>query len=473
MGGRRASIARRASAALVLVAATSGLGASLPPAAAQDAPGDLALPPADPPPHPVLDSVPVVPTRATRAADAALDEVTDRRDAAAGAWLLAESARRNAQADTDLAGASLAQAQERVEEAEATLAEEERTLAELEADEDERKTELAAEQGELRTMAAAIYTTMPADRGVLLGTWEQINTGEQRAALRRRVVEIQVSRVDRRTKVWLEARDRADGQRARRDEAASALSERRAELDAAILERTQRREVQAAREAAVRERQGQLDRLQVQRTEALEGRRQARLGTEVEGLDVSLVAINAYWEASRQAPCSVPWWVIAGVGRVESGHGTAQGSRVTPEGDTTVAIVGIPLDGRPGTAVIADSDDGRLDRDATWDRAVGPMQFLPGTWRTMGTDGDKDGTTDPNNLNDAAAAAGRLLCFRRGDLLTEAAQRAALLGYNNSTPYGTKVLDWGRRYRAALDLPDIPPEETEGAEGAGTEAGGN
>jgi membrane-bound lytic murein transglycosylase B len=43
-----------------------------------------------------------------------------------------------------------------------------------------------------------------------------------------------------------------------------------------------------------------------------------------------------------------------------------------------------------GVQAIVDTEQGRYDRDTRWDRAVGPMQFLPSTWRTWGVDGDSD-----------------------------------------------------------------------------------
>ncbi len=48
----------------------------------------------------------------------------------------------------------------------------------------------------------------------------------------------------------------------------------------------------------------------------------------------------------------------------------------------------------------------------TYDRAVGPMQFLPGTWGRWGSDGDRDGVSDPQDVDDAALAAARYLCER-------------------------------------------------------------
>lgn len=467
MGGPWRRAARRAAAVGVLLV-VGGWPGPIPAAVAQDEPvttatGGPDLASLDPVPDPVLDQVPVEPTRAVTRAEDALDAASSRRDVDAGQWLIAEAARQHATDDADLAAAALADADAKVRAATSTLAAEEAELTRRAAVQDERRADLAVEQAELRRVAAAVFTSAPMDEGSILGTWEDIDRGEQREAMRHRVVDLQVRAVDRRAGPWRAARDAADAQRARRDAAADRLGRRRAEQRAAATERSNRLQVQAARERAAEDRRDRLDAAQRRRDATLDDLHEARLGAQVEGLDLSLVALHAYWEASGAAPCTVPWWVLAGIGRVESHHGTAQGSRVTVEGDTTVTILGIPLDGRPGTAAIADSDGGLIDHDATWDRAVGPMQFLPGTWRTVGVDADDDGVVDPNNLNDAAGGAARLLCLRHGDLTTEAAQRAALLTYNASVAYGTEVLSWGHRYRDALDLPDEPPEDPSGA----------
>ncbi len=39
----------------------------------------------------------------------------------------------------------------------------------------------------------------------------------------------------------------------------------------------------------------------------------------------------------------------------------------------------LPLNGANGTQAIRDTDAGQLDGDSIWDRAVGPMQFIPST----------------------------------------------------------------------------------------------
>lgn len=150
---------------------------------------------------------------------------------------------------------------------------------------------------------------------------------------------------------------------------------------------------------------------------------------------------------ARRAPsCHAPWWVLAGIGRIESHH--AGGGRVDAAGRTRGEILGPRLDGSlAGTRVIVDSDGGTLDGDPQFDRAVGPMQFLPGTWRTTGADADGDRRADPHDVDDAALSAGLYLCRGGTDLADEAQLQRALRRYNDSQEYVDAVLSWGTSYR--------------------------
>ena len=102
-------------------------------------------------------------------------------------------------------------------------------------------------------------------------------------------------------------------------------------------------------------------------------------------------------------------------------------------------MIGIPLSGL-GTEVITETDQGRLDGDRMYDRAVGPMQFIPSTWAIYRTDGNRDGRSDRFNIFDAAAAAGHYLCTAGGNLATNAGQVAAVLAYNHSDSYLASML---------------------------------
>lgn len=170
---------------------------------------------------------------------------------------------------------------------------------------------------------------------------------------------------------------------------------------------------------------------------------------------IPLVAFDAYRSASRGAPtiaesCAVPWPVVAGIAQVESRHGRIDPDhRLAADGDVEPPIRGRPLDGTRGTQTIVDTDDGELDGDATWDRAMGPLQFIPTTWRELGRDGNGDGTADPDNLYDASLTAVAHLCLREpGDYSDRGELRRALIAYNASGRYADDVLRWIDRYQS-------------------------
>ncbi|MDF6041826.1 lytic transglycosylase domain-containing protein [Streptomyces sp. JH14] len=185
-------------------------------------------------------------------------------------------------------------------------------------------------------------------------------------------------------------------------------------------------------------------------------------GTAESGIPASVLA--AYKKAqqsiaSSDAACRLPWQLLAAIGKVESGQ--ARGGRVDANGTTFSPILGPVLDGR-GFAMIKDTDNGAYDGDATHDRAVGPMQFIPSTWETWGQDGNDDGRKDPNNIYDAALAAGRYLCAGSRDLAVAADLDRAVLSYNHSSEYLRTVRSWFDYYnRGTHEIPDgtgvVPP----------------
>ncbi|MGX1560712.1 lytic transglycosylase domain-containing protein [Streptomyces sp. NPDC055506] len=143
---------------------------------------------------------------------------------------------------------------------------------------------------------------------------------------------------------------------------------------------------------------------------------------------------------AREAPgCRLRWQLLAAIGQVESGQ--ARGGRVGSDGTTLAPILGPRLDG-VAFALIRDTDGGAHDGDTAYDRAVGPMQFIPSTWARWGADGNGDGRRDPNNVFDAALAAGRYLCGGGRDLSVPAQLDRAILGYNHSAAYLRTVRAW-------------------------------
>jgi membrane-bound lytic murein transglycosylase B len=171
---------------------------------------------------------------------------------------------------------------------------------------------------------------------------------------------------------------------------------------------------------------------------------------------IPALALRAYheaaaWAAGFRPGCGLSWSVLAGIGRLESNHGLHWGSatRFRPDGVVSPPITGPALNGR-GAASIPDTDGGRWDGDRTWDRAVGPMQFIPSTWRRLGRDGNGDRVVDPNNLFDAATSAAGYLCLVGGDLSGREGLRRAVYGYNHSWAYVDAVLGWASRYEGGV-----------------------
>jgi hypothetical protein len=176
-------------------------------------------------------------------------------------------------------------------------------------------------------------------------------------------------------------------------------------------------------------------------------------------------ALAAYHQAasvvgSADPACHVDWALLAAIGRVESNHARFGGNQLDATGVAQPGIIGIPLDGSNGTARILDTDNGLLDRDTTYDRAVGPMQFIPGTWRAAGVDGNADGVRDPQNMSDAAASTAVYLCSGPGDLSRPDDLRSAILRYNPSDSYVRMVTSIAGAYRlgiSALPAYDLAP----------------
>jgi hypothetical protein len=175
--------------------------------------------------------------------------------------------------------------------------------------------------------------------------------------------------------------------------------------------------------------------------------------------------------AESRPGCHLPWQLLAAIGKVESGQ--ARGGAVDSEGTTVKPILGPQLNGA-GFANISDTDGGAYDGDTTHDRAVGPMQFIPSTWASWGADGNGDGEKNPNNIYDAALAAGEYLCAGGRDLSDKADLDRAILGYNHSQEYLRTVLSWFEYYKKGTHevpdgtgvLPTSPGSGSDPADGA-------
>jgi membrane-bound lytic murein transglycosylase B len=166
-------------------------------------------------------------------------------------------------------------------------------------------------------------------------------------------------------------------------------------------------------------------------------------------LTIPARVLQAYMRAATQLSaadpgCHLPWQLLAAIGRIESDH--AWDGDVDAAGRTLKLIVGPELDGSPGVAAIHDTDHGRWDGDKVWDRAVGPMQFIPSTWAVLGRDGEGDRVANPSDVDDATLSAAWYLCGYGRDLSGPGDLRQAIHGYNHSDAYVTAVLAWQQAY---------------------------
>nr|WP_223885118.1 lytic murein transglycosylase [Nocardia colli] len=172
---------------------------------------------------------------------------------------------------------------------------------------------------------------------------------------------------------------------------------------------------------------------------------------QADRMAIPSVALEAYGYAAavlaRAKPdCGIAWTTIAGIASVESKHGSHGGSRIDADGTVRPPIIGIPLDGAPGVALVKDTDGGVMDGDREFDRAIGPLQFIPETWKRWGVDANGDGVADPQNIDDAALTTARYLCASGGDLTSEHGWQKALLTYNQSNSYLLTVRDRAAAY---------------------------
>ncbi len=117
--------------------------------------------------------------------------------------------------------------------------------------------------------------------------------------------------------------------------------------------------------------------------------------------------LRLYRAAAGTCP-GLPWSVLAAIGAVETGHGR----------DTSTSSAG----------------------------AMGPMQFLPSTWRYYGRDADGDGKADIMDPVDAIYSAAYYLCDSGGGRGGQALYDA-IFAYNHADWYVRAVLDLAVRYQ--------------------------
>ncbi|WP_168200345.1 lytic murein transglycosylase [Protaetiibacter larvae] len=178
------------------------------------------------------------------------------------------------------------------------------------------------------------------------------------------------------------------------------------------------------------------------------------LGAASDATGIPARALAAYAgaaivKAAAMPECRLSWATLAGIGAIESDHARHGGSRLDETGTAVPPIFGVALDG-DGVALIPDSDGGEIDGDPDGDRAVGPMQLIPQTWRNWHVDGNGDGIEDPQNIDDAVVAASNYLCRASTAFDTEEGWRTGVISYNSATDYVGRVARAAIRYGDAV-----------------------
>lgn len=115
-----------------------------------------------------------------------------------------------------------------------------------------------------------------------------------------------------------------------------------------------------------------------------------------------------YRQAAKKCE-GLSWTVLAAIGQIESDHGRNAG---------------------PSSA-----------------GALGPMQFMPATWKSFGQDGDGDGRADIMNPYDAVPSAARYLCEHGAGKGGESLAKA-IWHYNHADWYVDQVLALAKAYAA-------------------------
>ncbi|MGY2873405.1 membrane-bound lytic murein transglycosylase B [Marmoricola sp. URHA0025 HA25] len=181
---------------------------------------------------------------------------------------------------------------------------------------------------------------------------------------------------------------------------------------------------------------------------------QAWLARTATAAGIPVPALRAYADAelvlrAQQPGCDLSWNTLAGIGWIESQHGTIGGRTLLADGRPSTPILGPALNGTGGVAAIHSTPaSAAWHGDGVWEHAVGPLQFLPSTWDTWSADGDGDGLADPGDIDDAALTAARYLCADGHDLATDAGWNAAVHSYNHDAGYVAGVAAAANTYVA-------------------------
>lgn len=133
----------------------------------------------------------------------------------------------------------------------------------------------------------------------------------------------------------------------------------------------------------------------------------------------------------EQPGCHLSWVTLAGIGKASSDHGRFGGDSLNGSGTAAKALGPVPLQGAAG--------------GATGDQRGGPMQLTQQEWKQV------HGTGSIQDIDDAAVAAGRVLCANGADLQSGLGWWKAIANYRGSDLFRQQVLGNAQLY-ATLSL---------------------
>lgn len=166
---------------------------------------------------------------------------------------------------------------------------------------------------------------------------------------------------------------------------------------------------------------------------------------------------QAYQAAAGRCP-GLDWTLLAAVGGVETNHGQFAGAAVdTDTGEATPWTFGPALNGTNHTAPLPIGPwTGWWGLAGPWQQAVGPMQFLPGTFAAHAVDADGDGTTNPHDVDDAVATTAAYLCSAAGDHLDGPDEIARIYNPGDAANYAAQLTaEQDRIHRAGQATRDV------------------
>jgi cell wall-associated NlpC family hydrolase len=135
--------------------------------------------------------------------------------------------------------------------------------------------------------------------------------------------------------------------------------------------------------------------------------------------------------------CHLSWVTLAGLGKASSNHGRFGGVQIGPDGAMSKALGAVPLQGAAG--------------ESATEKRSGPLQLTSQQWTRNDQSIPGSAKPDVQDVDDAAVAAGRVLCAGGADLAAGTGWWKQVGAYRDSDLFRQQVLGNAQLY-ATLSL---------------------